>query len=1225
MAGPLGVGSRIANYRVEALIGEGGMGSVFRARDERLGRQVAIKVLRPTLAVDRDFRLRFIRESKAAAAVDHPNIIPVFEADEYEGLLFIAMRYVAGGDVQSLLNRAGWLPPRQALSIVAAMASALDAAHAAGLVHRDVKPANMLLDSSTNPDAHVYLTDFGITTLKTDAADPSSPDGVAGTLYYMAPEAVEGRSVDGRADQFGLACAAFAMLSGSLPFEGRTYPEYVAALLNGDPAALTARRPELPAEVDRVFEQALARSPAARFATCRQFAAALGKALASVVPEHLDDGPAVARRLDVPLKETFRYVHEPSPGGDVFASLGNDTLVSDLESRIRHSRGGTFLVTGFRGVGKTTLVMRALERLGAGSPPESRTLSVSLSVARSTTTEQLLFAIVRRVFETLSDSGELERLPSETRHALLVAYMRTSLSFKETQSDSRQRSAGLNVGVGSGHLVKAVADIAVPSVSMSASRSQSLATEAAFLAYSETDVEYDLMRIVSLVDKAYGHSPKVRSKLRRLIPRARRSAEVPRRLHVIIVLDEVDKLTVDDAGLATVEALISGIKNILTMPGVHFLVVAGPDLHDRAVRDVARGNGVYESVFGWRLYVPCVWDAPDRLIADIVRERDYAADGVESFVQYLRFKARGVPRRLLQEVNDFVIWEEEHPWLRVDAKEMERVEFYARLERVLRNFVEGGTNSRLFPVAIDDDRWRLGGYFVVDWVLQSEGDPFTASELVREGEDAKFDPLLRISRRSIDRLLDHLARNEILEVVRGVSAANTFISDVTESNEKVYRLAQRISDQLSGFAERRESERADLGASLSVPPGASLFHSNPTWDPAWRAAVPAALPSTHAFVIGKHYAVGELLSQGGLSSVYKGTDLRTGRQVVIKMLRAPLADEPVALGRFSREYEILKKLSHSNVVHVYDFVDGPVEYAIVMERLQGPTLEEQVRRDGPMSPGEVAAMGQILAGAIDYLATQQVVRLDLKPSNIVMADRGPVIIDLGIAFSMASATRLTDAGQVIGTPEFMSPEAVQSLPVGPQNDIYGLGLVMYYALVGRTPWGKGDLFAILGRILTERIDLSDLHVSPSLRDIIARATAKDPADRFPSAGAIQAALLETPEWHSVNVGIGDTIRDRHHTTHYVPPTRSDRAALPAANGEAAPPTAFPAARPAGNGESGRGAAPPTVFPVTPPAANAESAGETVPPTMFLGPVSPPDEANRAPRVPEQPPPTMSGA
>ena len=253
-------------------------------------------------------------------------------------------------------------------------------------------------------------------------------------------------------------------------------------------------------------------------------------------------------------------------------------------------------------------------------------------------------------------------------------------------------------------------------------------------------------------------------------PRHRRwrpGPPAPPRLHLVIVIDEVDKLTADAEGLATVEELLGGIKNVLTMPGVHFLVVAGPDLHDRAIRDAARGNGVYESVFGWRLYVPCTWDAPDRLVAHIISADARVDAEPELLVRYLRFKARGA-RRLLQELNSFVSWDSGQPHLHVSADDLERVKFYARVEGVLLAYFEGSRRRRLFPVPIDEDRWRLGGYYVADWVLQSGGDPFTAADLLRDGEDAEFDPLLRISRRSTDRLLDHLAANGILEVVREV-------------------------------------------------------------------------------------------------------------------------------------------------------------------------------------------------------------------------------------------------------------------------------------------------------------------------------------------------------------------------------------------------------------------------------------------------------------------------
>src|SRR5450759_2770774 len=196
------------------------MAVVFLARDERLGRMVALKILAPGLALDDAFRQRFIRESRAAAAVDDPHIIPVFEAGEASGVLFIAMRYVRGGDVRTLLDQVGPLPPARATEILSQVASALDAAHVHGLVHRDVKPANMLLDSSAGTDRpdHVYLSDFGLSKQALAPSGITSTGQFLGTLDYVAPEQIEGRKVDGRADLYALACAAFELLSGAPPF-----------------------------------------------------------------------------------------------------------------------------------------------------------------------------------------------------------------------------------------------------------------------------------------------------------------------------------------------------------------------------------------------------------------------------------------------------------------------------------------------------------------------------------------------------------------------------------------------------------------------------------------------------------------------------------------------------------------------------------------------------------------------------------------------------------------------------------------------------------------------------------------------------------------------------------------------------------------------------------------------------------------------------------------------
>ena len=280
-AGGFSAGSRIAGYLLQEQIGQGGMAVVFRAHDKRLDRIVALKILAPALAADEAFRQRFIRESRAAAAVDDPHIIPVFEAGEVGGVLFIAMRFVRGGDVGSLAGQFGPLPPGRVAGIVSQVASALDAAHGRGLVHRDVKPANMLLDfgeESGRPD-HVYLSDFGLSKRPQAAGQLTMTGQFVGTLDYTSPEQLSGRQVDGRTDQYALACAAFELLTGSPPFERGHGAAMMYAHLSVPPPALTSRRPDLPPAADEVLARALAKAPEGRYRTCREFAEALRAAL----------------------------------------------------------------------------------------------------------------------------------------------------------------------------------------------------------------------------------------------------------------------------------------------------------------------------------------------------------------------------------------------------------------------------------------------------------------------------------------------------------------------------------------------------------------------------------------------------------------------------------------------------------------------------------------------------------------------------------------------------------------------------------------------------------------------------------------------------------------------------------------------------------------------------------------------------------------------------------
>jgi serine/threonine protein kinase len=286
-------GARIAGYRLETRIGRGGMAEVFLARDERLGRLVALKILAPSLAADEGFRQRFIRESRAAAAVDDPHIVPVYEAGEADGVLFIAMRYVPGGDARSLVQREGPLPPWRAAAIISPVASALDAAHAAGLLHRDVKPANMLVDTVRGRPDHVYLSDFGLSKAAALASVGLTRKGeFLGTPEYVSPEQIAGQQADGRADEYALACSAFELLTGAPPFRRDDAVAVMYAHMQAPPPRLTSQRPDLPPAVDGVLAKALAKSPADRYPSCQDFTEALRTGLGL---QPYDSGPAAVR------------------------------------------------------------------------------------------------------------------------------------------------------------------------------------------------------------------------------------------------------------------------------------------------------------------------------------------------------------------------------------------------------------------------------------------------------------------------------------------------------------------------------------------------------------------------------------------------------------------------------------------------------------------------------------------------------------------------------------------------------------------------------------------------------------------------------------------------------------------------------------------------------------------------------------------------------------------
>lgn len=268
------LGTTIAGYRLEALLGRGGMSVVYRAYDPRLKRNVALKLLAPELAQDERFRERFLRESELAASLEHPNVVPIHDVGEAEGQLFIVMRVVEGKDLKALLREEETLEPKRALALCSQVADALDTAHARGLVHRDVKPSNVLLDERE----HVYLADFGLSRRITDRETVASGARSLGTIDYVPPEQIRGEELDGRADAYSLACLLHECLTGQPPFRRPSDAAVLFAHLEEEPPA--------PPGLEEVMPRALAKEPEDRYQSCRELVEAARAALGIAEPAH---------------------------------------------------------------------------------------------------------------------------------------------------------------------------------------------------------------------------------------------------------------------------------------------------------------------------------------------------------------------------------------------------------------------------------------------------------------------------------------------------------------------------------------------------------------------------------------------------------------------------------------------------------------------------------------------------------------------------------------------------------------------------------------------------------------------------------------------------------------------------------------------------------------------------------------------------------------------------
>lgn len=352
MAQKLRIGAHLGRYRIERLLARGGMGEVYLADHVRLKRRVALKILAPELAADPGFRERFIRESELAASIEHPHIVPIYEADEIDGVLYIAMRYLEGSDLRGLIQEEGPLELDRVVTILSQVADALDAAHDRGLVHRDVKPANILVTRLGPDREHAFLVDFGLTKSSAPGsslgASLTKPREFVGTVHYAAPEQITGESPGRGADQYSLACVAFECLTGTKPFPHDQEMAVLWAHVQEPAPLLSRRRSDLPPELDEVMASGMAKAADDRYPTCAAFVQALAG------PIEAGEGWSLSRA---------RRTNLPTPASSF---VGREQELVQAEALLATTR--LLTVTGPGGTGKTRFAIELASRVTPGYP-----------------------------------------------------------------------------------------------------------------------------------------------------------------------------------------------------------------------------------------------------------------------------------------------------------------------------------------------------------------------------------------------------------------------------------------------------------------------------------------------------------------------------------------------------------------------------------------------------------------------------------------------------------------------------------------------------------------------------------------------------------------------------------------------------------------------------------------------------------------------------------------
>lgn len=780
----------------------------------------------------------------------------------------------------------------------------------------------------------------------------------------------------------------------------------------------------------------------------------------------------------IPLHPDFRFMHEPQSAFERDFFIGRKEEIEELVRRLQYSDGGSFLITGYRGVGKTSFVNKALDILSR----KVTLLDVHLNLARALEPAELMHLIVRHLYDRLIEKDIYRSLSHEIQHSLTLAYQRTSANVVRKLSQNSER--GLELGDWNLHGIRLPAQL-----KLSAKRSRSIDLETSFMAYDDKSAEHDIIGISRVLAAGV---PRREAWIQHLWRRVRHTNSPRIPLKIVFVFDELDKLDEFERAkgkaaraASSVEQMLGGLKNLFTTSGICFVFVAGKDLHEKWLLDLRRGDSIYESIFSYDRYLPCMWSEFDQ-ICDRFAAADGAGKGsnpgevLHILKQYLRYKGRGTPRRFLRSFYEMVKWRDDRPEIPVQNEDLRRITFFARLNETLEKH-----SDELFGTTSDDpdgtrqDRRRLGVYYVVDWILRKGKSDFSATEVVAASHElsARIALAEEIASGAVAALLEVLVQADYIEVVP-VRFDDVIVGNPAAVSEKRYRLTARRIAEISGIESVLEREAPEARAVEAPSAGA------PT------------LPRIGRFIPET------VLGTGGMGTVYRAFDPRNQGYVALKVMHEFMQSSSNSRERFLREIKALETLRHENIVTFLEAGETDSRLYLAMELIEGTDLKAILANLGRLSPDLALAVLLPIANAIAFAHNRGFVRLDLKPGNVQVSNAGRVLLmDLGIARTADASDAVTRSGQLLGTPIYMAPEQIMAGRVDARTDIYAYGVMLYEALAGTPPFAGEELYDIIRKHL-EDVARRPSELNPQIPDwldaVVMKCLAKDPGDRFQS-------------------------------------------------------------------------------------------------------------------------------